>query len=94
MSYTTPGAHIGKPVGLLGSEEPPFQIVENKNKVMFTYRLVSYYVDLSIWWTSNKRHQSRTCVRVTTHPMLGVTTHAKLGVTTPPMLGAIYVHEH
>ena len=44
--------------GSLGSDEPPFQIVKNKNKVLFTRidYIVSYNVDLSGRWTSNVDH--------------------------------------
>ena len=42
----------------MGSDEPPFQIVKNKNKVMFTLinYIVSYDVDLSGRWTSIVDH--------------------------------------
>ena len=42
----------------MGSDEPPFEIVKNKNKVMFTRidYIVSYDVDLSGRWTSNVDH--------------------------------------
>ena len=44
--------------GSLGLDEPPFQIVKNKNKAMFTRidNIVSYDVNLSERWTSNIDH--------------------------------------
>ena len=42
----------------MGSDEPPFQIVEKKFKVMFTHigYIVSYDIDLSGRWTSSVDH--------------------------------------
>ena len=42
----------------MGSDKPPFQIVQNKNKVIFTRinYIVSYDIDLSGRWTSNVDH--------------------------------------
>ena len=43
---------------LLDLDEPPFQIVKNKNKVMLTRidYIVSYNINLSGQWTSNIDH--------------------------------------